>query len=800
MKKVLLLFFLLTPFLSLRAQQTVSIGSTDTRTNAILYLNSPSGNQGLIVPIVNNRSSIASPGAEKGMIVFDNSDNKLYYHNGTAWIAVEPGTGGGSGVEVDGIIGNEVTQVSSTGGLVLTGAGTAASALTVGLIPGTANGQVLKWNASTSKWELGTDNGGGTVTFDDTTINLNGSSQLQVKDLGISTAKIANDAVTSAKILDGTIANADIATNAAIAPSKIGPASATSGQVLKWNGTAWAPAADNAGISATLASGQIVVGNASNVATAVTMSGDATIVNTGVVTLANSAVTSAKIADGTIANADIDASAAIAGTKVSPNFGSQLVSTTGGLNASGTITFPALAGTGSRLVVANATGVLGTQPVPSVFSTSNVIPKGDGSSGLVSSQLFDDGTNIGIGTNSPTRILDLNSGSASYGYSHSDGTIRMSTYTGTLSGGGVGGSIGTESNHPFFIYVANSGEKATFLPNGNVGIGTNTPYNKLTLFGPGNSASDGGHMSFITSADAHPTIQVMNWGHNDNAILFDSYLSTTNSWTSSGVASNFKIHKSSNLQFDYASGVAAGSNISSWSTAMSINPSGFIGFGTTSPAYPLEMVKNQSLFIANLINSNTGSGADVLRLQIMNATPDNSAFYVACYAGSPTGNLRGGLRNDGAGGVQVYTSSDRRLKENIEDSDEHGIETIMKIRPRKYNFVGFDQSKTGFIAQELQEVFPAAVSGDPDGDVRTEPMMVSNNELIPLLIKGFQEQQQIIENQKTETENLKAALRQQQKLIDNLETKMKSLEASKNGELDKLKDEVAQSKRTLGKN
>ena len=40
-------------------------------------------------------------------------------------------------------------------------------------------------------------------------------------------------------------------------------------------------------------------------------------------------VTSAKIVDGAIVNADVNASAAIAGTKISPNFGSQNISTTG---------------------------------------------------------------------------------------------------------------------------------------------------------------------------------------------------------------------------------------------------------------------------------------------------------------------------------------------------------------------------------------------------------------------------------------------------------------------------------------
>ena len=56
----------------------------------------------------------------------------------------------------------------------------------------------------------------------------------------------------------------------------------------------------------------------------------------GVSEPADNSVTSAKIVDGAIVNADINASAAIAGTKISPNFGSQSVSTTGTLAAAST--------------------------------------------------------------------------------------------------------------------------------------------------------------------------------------------------------------------------------------------------------------------------------------------------------------------------------------------------------------------------------------------------------------------------------------------------------------------------------
>ena len=43
--------------------------------------------------------------------------------------------------------------------------------------------------------------------------------------------------------------------------------------------------------------------------------------------------------DGTIVNADINASAGIQGSKISPDFGSQAISTTGGLSINGSTVF-----------------------------------------------------------------------------------------------------------------------------------------------------------------------------------------------------------------------------------------------------------------------------------------------------------------------------------------------------------------------------------------------------------------------------------------------------------------------------
>ena len=53
--------------------------------------------------------------------------------------------------------------------------------------------------------------------------------------------------------------------------------------------------------------------------------------------LGNDAIDGSKISDASINNAEINASAAIAGTKISPDFGSQNVVTTGNITATGTL-------------------------------------------------------------------------------------------------------------------------------------------------------------------------------------------------------------------------------------------------------------------------------------------------------------------------------------------------------------------------------------------------------------------------------------------------------------------------------
>ena len=146
--------------------------------------------------------------------------------------------------------------------------------------------------------------------------------------------------VTSAMIGDLSIVNADISASAAIVDTKLATI-ATAGKVS--NSATTATSLNTAsGIVARDASGNFsagtitasLTGNASTVTTNANLTGD--------VTSVGNATT---IASGVIVNADVNASAAIAGTKISPDFGSQTIATTGvfshavGSAAAPTVTF-----------------------------------------------------------------------------------------------------------------------------------------------------------------------------------------------------------------------------------------------------------------------------------------------------------------------------------------------------------------------------------------------------------------------------------------------------------------------------
>jgi len=90
------------------------------------------------------------------------------------------------------------------------------------------------------------------------------------------------------------------------------------------------------------------------------------------------------------------------------------------------------------------------------------------------------------------------------------------------------------------------------------------------------------------------------------------------------------------------------------------------------------------------------------------------------------------------GSEQVQTESDRKLKQNIVDLDSQ-LDNIKALQPREYEWKKNNKKSKGFIAQELQEIYPSLVKEHKD------TLHVGYTGLIPVLVKGMQEQQEMIE-------------------------------------------------------
>ena len=102
---------------------------------------------------------------------------------------------------------------------------------------------------------------------------------------------------------------------------------------------------------------------------------------------------------------------------------------------SGTATFANLGGSGTRMVVADATGILSTQAVPTGTitgsGTTNYIPKFTGSTAIGNSNIYDNGGNIGIGTTGATYRLEVN------GVTSTNGLYISGLYTFGQSSSGI---------------------------------------------------------------------------------------------------------------------------------------------------------------------------------------------------------------------------------------------------------------------------------------------------------------------------------------------------------------------------
>ena len=197
---------------------------------------------------------------------------------------------------------------------------------------------------------------------------------------------------------------------------------------------------------------------------------------------------------------------------------------------------------------------------------------------------------------------------------------------------------------------------------------------------------------------------------------------------------------------------------------------GYIGYNHASNYMRFGTVATERMRIRSngqvLINSTSIIASDNAYLQVTggSVTPvalrgGTNNYFMAFYKQS-NNDLIGSITGSSGTATAFNTSSDYRLKENI-DYTWDATTRLKQLKPARFNFISDDTNTLvdGFIAHEVQEVVPHAVTGEKDAvddDGKPIHQGIDQSKLVPLLVKTIQEQQTVIEALETRITALEA--------------------------------------------
>jgi len=447
-------------------------------------------------------------------------------------------------------------------------------------------------------------------------------------------------------------------------------------------------------------------------------------------------------------------------------------SVTGNIHTFGSITSGTLAGYSIRGVprLTNDTGTLENTYIGCGASAGNIIFQ-QGNSFTAASNTermrINSSGNVGIGTASPSQPLDV-VGAAQISFSSGVNTYQYfqstSNYVGRATDGNFWVNVAGGQN---ILFGVGASEKVRIDSSGNVGIGTTSMTGKFNVTG----AAAGVAAYFTDTINSGLAIATLSGG------------------ATIGTDGGGAIH----LATDGATAAKR---------RLSIDAAGNVGIGTTSPSAKLQVEGSVVVSGTNTINATScimtigdstrtasssittgaivcggglgvwsnvnagGEGNFASNVSVFSTNPTSSqhgilfrnTFNVGASifsTGTATNNgfinwvggngTQGSIAGNGSG-VTYNTTSDYRLKENVAPMTG-ALATVAKLRPVTYNWKVDGADGQGFIAHELEAIFPDAVSGEKDGidkDGNPEYQGIDTSYLVATLTAAIQEQQALI--------------------------------------------------------
>ena len=343
-----------------------------------------------------------------------------------------------------------------------------------------------------------------------------------------------------------------------------------------------------------------------------------------------------------------------------------------------------------------------TNKISSLASNNDITidPDGTGNTIIASGE-------VGVGTTTPATFTDFVSGSnapsvvvagsqPSYVLADTD----ISGNDGTLGITKAGEDTVINNLGAGNVRISNNGaERMRIDSSGFIGIGTSAPKKKFHIQ---DTTSDG---IIILDRNGTSTDHQICFAHN-----YQSGSQTGGNYYAIGVDDS-----ANKLVFAYDSNSQASLSADA---KMTLDSSGFFGVGIASPNASLHVQgtsTNDNLGATYINNQNSADAACV-------------ASFATAASGTSTSNviLRFGSNNyaagqgmivaNGGGAVTFASFSDRALKENIADLPLQ-LDKILALRPVEFDYIedqGGDH-QIGFIAQEVEEIYPDLVGENEDG-------------------------------------------------------------------------------------
>lgn len=265
--------------------------------------------------------------------------------------------------------------------------------------------------------------------------------------------------------------------------------------------------------------------------------------------------------------------------------------------------------------------------------------------------------------------------------------------------------------------VLNAKSQITVSSNNNVGVGTSAPNEKLEISGSIRGNIAGGALQINTASNGY--IQVGPQSTSAAAIYTDrtSFLfnHTVTSW-----GGDFASYYTSDLIFK--TGVSYYNEPGT--VRMTIkNSNGFVGIGTTTPGYLLDV--NGVIRVL----TTTYQSDERLKNNIKNVTGALTSLV----------SLQG----------KTYKLNPPATSSNVAVTVQSDTSMVKTTTPALDNAL-YDRNHIGFLAQDVQKVFPELVYEDKDG-----MLSVDYISMIPILVESIKEQQAVIYELKAAVEELK---------------------------------------------